>query len=206
MHEIVPGLFHAPGYLSRAEQEELVATLREAVRAAPLFIPRMPRTGKEFSVRMTNCGPLGWVSDQAGGYRYQGAHPETGAPWPEIPALAMRAWADLAAYPQQPEACLVNFYDAAARMGLHQDRDEGDFNAPVVSLSLGDSCLFRIGGTERRAPTRSFKLHSGDAMMLAGPARLAFHGVDRIMGGSSTLLPQGGRLNLTLRRVSKPSA
>jgi alkylated DNA repair protein (DNA oxidative demethylase) len=206
MHEIVPGLFHAPGYLSRAEQEELVATMREAVRAAPLFIPRMPRTGKEFSVRMTNCGPLGWVSDQAGGYRYQGAHPETGAPWPEIPALAMRAWADLAAYPQQPEACLVNFYDAAARMGLHQDRDEGDFNAPVVSLSLGDSCLFRIGGTERRAPTRSFKLHSGDAMMLAGPARLAFHGVDRIMGGSSTLLPQGGRLNLTLRRVSKPSA
>ncbi|MDB5593762.1 MAG: alkylated repair dioxygenase [Hyphomicrobiales bacterium] len=202
MHEIVPGLVHAPGYLSRAEQEELVATLREAVRVAPLFVPRMPRTGKEFSVRMTNCGPLGWVSDQTGGYRYQRHHPETGAPWPAIPALAMRAWADLAAYAEPPEACLVNFYDAAARMGLHQDRDEGDFNAPVVSLSLGDSCLFRIGGTERRAPTRSFKLHSGDAMMLSGPARLAFHGVDRVMGGSSTLLPQGGRLNLTLRRVS----
>lgn len=202
MHEIVPGLVHAPGYLSRAEQEELVRTLREAVRVAPLFVPRMPRTGKEFSVRMTNCGPLGWVSDQTGGYRYQDQHPETGEPWPAIPALARRAWADLAAYPEPPEACLVNFYDAAARMGLHQDRDEGDFNAPVVSLSLGDSCLFRIGGTERRAPTRSFKLHSGDAMMLAGPARLAFHGVDRILGGSSTLLPQGGRLNLTLRRVS----
>jgi alkylated DNA repair protein (DNA oxidative demethylase) len=203
MHEIVPGLVHAPDYLSRAEQEELVAALREAVRRAPLFVPRMPRTGKEFSVRMTNCGPLGWVSDQTGGYRYQATHPDTGAPWPQIPALALRAWTDLAAYPQLPEACLVNFYDAAARMGLHQDRNEGDFNAPVVSLSLGDSCLFRIGGTERRSPTRSFKLNSGDAMMLSGPARLAFHGVDRIMGGSSTLLPQGGRLNLTLRRVSE---
>ena len=206
MHEIVPGLLHAPGYLSREEQEALVADLREAVRIAPLFVPRMPRTGKEFSVRMTNCGPLGWVSDQSGGYRYQAHHPETGAPWPPIPALALRAWRDLAApYPHPPEACLVNFYDSSARMGLHQDRDEQDFDAPVVSLSLGESCLFRIGGVERRAPTRSFRLHSGDAMMLGGPARLAFHGVDRIIGGSSTLLPQGGRLNLTLRRVTKPA-
>jgi alkylated DNA repair protein (DNA oxidative demethylase) len=90
-------------------------------------------------------------------------------------------------------------------MGLHQDRDEQDFDAPVVSLSLGDTCLFRIGGTERKSPTRSFKLQSGDAMMLSGPSRLAFHGVDRIMGGSSTLLPQGGRLNLTLRRVTSPA-
>lgn len=205
MHEIVPGLVHAPGYLSRAEQEELVAELREAVRIAPLFVPRMPRTGKEFSVRMTNCGPLGWVSDQAGGYRYQAHHPETDAPWAPMPALALRAWRDLATYAHPPEACLVNFYDAGARMGLHQDRDEQDLDAPVVSLSLGDSCLFRIGGTERKGSTRSFKLHSGDAMMLAGPARLAFHGVDRILGGSSTLLPQGGRLNLTLRRVTKPA-
>ncbi len=202
MHEIVPGLLHAPGYLSRAEQEELVANLREAVKTAPLFTPRMPRTGKEFSVRMTNCGPLGWVSDAKGGYRYQSTHPDTGALWPAIPALALRAWHDLSPYKHLPEACLVNFYDAAARMGLHQDRDEQDFDAPVVSLSLGDTCLFRIGGTQRKAPTRSFKLQSGDVMMLSGPARLAFHGVDRIMAASSTLLPQGGRLNLTLRRVS----
>jgi alkylated DNA repair protein (DNA oxidative demethylase) len=204
MHEIVPGLVYAPGYLSRDEQDELVADLREAVKQAPLFTPRMPRTGKEFSVRMTNCGALGWVSDRERGYRYQATHPETGAPWSPMPRLALRAWDDLSPYTHAPEACLVNFYEASARMGLHQDRDEDDFDAPVVSLSLGDSCLFRIGGTERKAPTKSFKLHSGDAMMLTGPSRLAFHGVDRIMGGTSTLLPQGGRLNLTLRRVTKP--
>ena len=204
MHEIVPGLVYAPGYLSREEQEELVADLREAVKQATLFTPRMPRTGKEFSVRMTNCGALGWVSDRERGYRYQATHPETGAPWSPMPRLALRVWDDLSPYKHPPEACLVNFYEASARMGLHQDRDEEDFDAPVVSLSLGDSCLFRIGGTERNAPTKSFKLHSGDAMMLTGPVRLAFHGVDRIMGGTSTLLPQGGRLNLTLRRVTKP--
>jgi alkylated DNA repair protein (DNA oxidative demethylase) len=203
MHEIVPGLVYAPGYLSREEQEELVADLREAVKQATLFTPRMPRTGKEFSVRMTNCGALGWVSDRERGYRYQATHPETGAPWSPMPRLALRVWDDLSPYKHPPEACLVNFYEASARMGLHQDRDEEDFDAPVVSLSLGDSCLFRIGGTERNAPTKSFKLHSGDAMMLTGPVRLAFHGVDRIMGGTSTLLPQGGRLNLTLRRVTK---
>ena len=203
MHEIIPGLVYAPDYLSRDEQHELLADLREAVKAAPLFTPRMPRTGKEFSVRMTNCGALGWVSDRERGYRYQATHPETNAPWPAIPRLAMRAWDDLSPTKYPPEACLVNFYDASARMGLHQDRDEQDLEAPVVSLSLGDTCLFRVGGVERKAPTKSFKLQSGDAMMLSGPARLAFHGVDRIMGGTSTLLPQGGRLNLTLRRVNK---
>jgi alkylated DNA repair protein (DNA oxidative demethylase) len=203
MHEIVPGLLYAPGYLTRDEQDALVADLREVVKAAPLFTPRMPRTGKEFSVRMTNCGALGWVSDRERGYRYQPTHPDTGLPWPAIPALALRAWEELSPYKPYPEACLVNFYEASARMGLHQDRDEQEMDAPVVSLSLGDTCLFRIGGTERKAPTKSFKLHSGDAMMLSGPARLAFHGVDRIMGATSTLLPQGGRLNLTLRRVTK---
>jgi len=91
-----------------------------------------------------------------------------------------------------------------AKMGLHQDRDEADFSAPVVSLSLGDSCLFRVGGTKRSDPTRSFRLRSGDALVLGGGARLAFHGVDRIEPGTSTLLPEGGRINLTLRRVTKP--
>jgi alkylated DNA repair protein (DNA oxidative demethylase) len=198
---IVPGVTHYPGYLDRAAQEALRDALREIIRAAPLFQPRMPRTGKAFSVRMTNCGPLGWVSDVEG-YRYQPRHPETGAPWPAMPDVILQAWAELAAGAPAPEACLVNFYDQGARVGLHQDRDEQELSAPVVSLSLGDSCLFRVGGTERAAPTRSFRLHSGDALTLAGPARLAFHGVDRIMPGSSTLLASGGRINLTLRRVS----
>jgi alkylated DNA repair protein (DNA oxidative demethylase) len=133
--EIIPGLVHYPGYLDRAAQEALRDVLREAVRVAPLFQPRMPRTGKPFSVRMTNCGPLGWVADEKG-YRYQAAHPVTGAPWPPIPEIALGAWRDLAPDTPAPEACLVNFYDASARMGLHQDRDEEEFSAPVLSLSL----------------------------------------------------------------------
>ena len=196
------GLELRPGYLDRPAQEALLAAVRAAIRDAPLYTPTMPRTGQPFSVRMTNCGPLGWVSD-AGGYRYQPTHPETVRPWPPIPALAMQAWRDLAGYAEPPEACLINVYAPSARMGLHQDRDEEDFAAPVLSLSLGDTCLFRIGGTRRGDPTRSFRLASGDAIVLGGEARLAFHGVDRIMAGTSTLLPEGGRINLTLRRVRK---
>ncbi|MHB2166584.1 alpha-ketoglutarate-dependent dioxygenase AlkB family protein [Alsobacter sp. R-9] len=196
-----PGVTVHPGYLSPAEQADLVADLREAASAAPFFTPTMPRTGKPFSVRMTNCGALGWVSDAAG-YRYQPVHPVTGAPWPPIPALALRAWRDLAGEPREPQACLVNYYGAEARMGLHQDRDEETFDAPVVSLSLGDTAVFRIGGTSRGGPTRSVKLASGDALVFGGEARLAFHGIDRILPGSSTLLERGGRINLTLRRVT----
>ena len=201
--EIVPGLRHYPDYLDRREQAALLDELREILRAAPLFTPRMPRTGKPFTVRMTNCGPLGWVSDVEG-YRYQANHPETGRPWPPFPPRALAAWTELAGDCPPPEACLVNVYNATARMGLHQDRDEEEFSAPVVSLSLGDDAVFRIGGTTRNSPTRSFRLRSGDAMSLGGPARLAFHGVDRIVAGTSTLLPKGGRVNLTLRRVTKP--
>jgi alkylated DNA repair protein (DNA oxidative demethylase) len=196
----VHGLELRPGYLGRAAQEALLADVREAIRQAPLYAPTMPRTGRPFSVRMTNCGSLGWVSD-AHGYRYQPTHPTTGRPWPAIPDLALRAWRDFAGDASAPQACLINVYAPTARMGLHQDRDEQDFTAPVVSLSLGDTCLFRVGGTRRSDPTRSFRLSSGDAVVLGGAARLAFHGVDRIMPGTSTLLPEGGRINLTLRRV-----
>jgi alkylated DNA repair protein (DNA oxidative demethylase) len=152
---------------------------------------------------MTNCGPLGWMTD-AGGYRYQRNHPETGAPWPPIPQILLATWQDLSSYPHPPEACLVNVYGPAARMGLHQDRDEEDMTAPVISVSLGDSCLFRIGTDRRNDRTRTLRLASGDAVVLGGRARLAFHGVDRIISGTSTLLPEGGRINLTLRRVTRP--
>jgi alkylated DNA repair protein (DNA oxidative demethylase) len=191
-----------PGYLDRSAQEALLATIRDVIEQAPLYVPRMPKTGTPFSVRMTNCGPLGWVSDVRG-YRYQPTHPETGQPWPAMPDALLRAWTEIGGHDAPPEACLINFYAPDARMGLHQDRDEGDFTAPVVSLSLGDTCLFRIGGTKRSDKTRSFRLASGDAMVLAGEQRLAFHGVDRIIAGTSTLLGEPGRINLTLRRVSK---
>lgn len=202
---VAPGVTHWPGYLDPVEQAALVAELREAARQAPFYVPRMPRTGKPFSVKMTNCGSLGWVSDERG-YRYQPLHPETGAPWPPIPARLLRAWEELAGYPHPPEACLVNFYEPSAKMGLHQDRDEQDFDAPVLSLSLGDTAVFRIGGTSRGGKTIPLKLASGDALAFGGEARLAYHGIDRILAGSSSLLPQPGRINLTLRRVTKPSA
>jgi alkylated DNA repair protein (DNA oxidative demethylase) len=200
----LPGFRIVPGYLDRPAQNALLAALCEIIAQAPLYTPRMPRSGKPMSVRMTNCGPLGWITDERG-YRYQPTHPETGARWPPMPGLVLKAWAELARYPHLPEACLINFYGPAARMGLHQDRDEADFSAPVVSLSLGDTCLFRIGGTKRGDPTRSLTLASGDALVLGGEARLAFHGVDRILPGTSTLLPEGGRINLTLRRVTRPA-
>ncbi len=206
--DISPGFRFLPGYFDRPVQIGLIAELREAIAASPFFTPTMPRTGKPFSVRMTNLGPLGWVSDREQGYRYQAAHPITGRPWPPIPSIVLDLWRQVADYPHLPEACLVNYYAASARMGLHQDADEKDFAAPVVSISLGDRCLFRIGGTERGGATRSLKLSSGDVVVLGGPARLAFHGVDRIYPGTSTLLaewfPEGGRINLTLRRVTRP--
>jgi alkylated DNA repair protein (DNA oxidative demethylase) len=199
---IAPGVDHFPGFLDRMAQEALRDEVMTILGEAPLFRPRMPRTGQPFSVLMSNCGPLGWVSDEAG-YRYQPTHPETGRPWPAIPARLLEAFATIAPAAPAPEACLINFYAAGARMGLHQDRDEEELSAPVVSLSLGDTAVFRVGGVERKAPTRSFPLASGDAMSLVREGRLAFHGVDRINAGSSTLLRQGGRINLTLRRVTR---
>nr|WP_246505417.1 alpha-ketoglutarate-dependent dioxygenase AlkB [Microvirga antarctica] len=197
---LAPGFTYYPDYLDRAVQEALLDAIRAITRAAPLYTPRMPRTGKPFSVRMTNCGPLGWVSDQTG-YRYQPTHPETGAPWPPLPPVLLKAWTTLSDFPHPPDACLINFYEPTAKMGLHQDKDEDELGAPVVSLSLGDTALFRYGGLDRKDPTRSIRLKSGDAVVFGGPARLAFHGIDRLLPGSSDLLPQGGRLNLTLRKV-----
>lgn len=205
MTELAPGLVYFPDFYARAEQEEMLALLRAGVKAAPLFTPRMPRTGKAFSVRMTNFGSLGWVSDRERGYRYDSVHPETSAAWPAIPELVLKAWREASDYAHSPEACLLNFYDADARMGLHQDRDEAALEAPVVSISLGDSCLFRAGSESRSGKTKSFRLNSGDVLVIGGASRLCFHGVDKIYPRTSTLLPDGGRINLTMRRVTRPA-
>jgi DNA oxidative demethylase len=199
----LPG-FRLAAYLDRPAQEALLAALSTVFATAPLYTPRMPNSGRPLSVRMTNCGPLGWVTDEAG-YRYQPLHPQTGKAWPPMPDIVIDAWKALAGYPHPPESCLINYYGPAAKMGLHQDRDERDFAAPVVSLSLGDTCVFRIGGLKRGDPTHTLRLSSGDAVVLGDKARLAFHGVDRIIPGTSTLLPEGGRINLTLRRVTLPT-
>ncbi|MBX4907521.1 MULTISPECIES: alpha-ketoglutarate-dependent dioxygenase AlkB [Rhizobium] len=201
MPELLNGIRYLPGYLDRARQEELVEVIRAVVTEAPLYVPVMPGTGKPMSVRMTNCGPLGWVTDKERGYRYQPTHPATGGPWPYMPQQLLDIWNDVSGYEKPPEACLVNFYSDDARMGLHQDKDERDLQAPVVSISLGNSCLFRVGGLNRNDRTLSFKLASGDLVVLGGEGRLCYHGVDRIYPATSTLLKNGGRINLTLRRV-----
>ena len=197
------GIRYLPGHFGRAAQAALVEDIRCVVEAAPLYTPAMPKTGKEMSVRMTNCGDLGWVTDKERGYRYQATHPVTGKPWPAIPEALLDLWRKVADHEQPPQACLVNFYSDKAKMGQHQDRDESDFSAPVVSVSLGDDCLFRVGGTKRTDSTQSFRLRSGDVVVLGGDGRLAFHGVDRIYPSTSTLLAKGGRINLTLRRVTE---
>lgn len=202
MRVLSQGVRHIPGFLDRERQEALVESIRAIVAEAPLFVPVMPKTGKPMSVRMTNCGSLGWVTDKERGYRYQPEHPVTGRPWPAMPDALLDIWRTVSASPKEPQACLVNFYADDARMGLHQDRDEQDLETPVVSISLGDSCLFRVGGRKRNDRTLSFKLSSGDIVVLGGEGRLAFHGVDKIYPNTSTLLKNGGRINLTLRRVT----
>lgn len=201
-NELPPGIRHLPGYLDKPRQEMLAKIVRGIVAEAPLYTPAMPRTGREMSVRMTNCGSLGWVTDRERGYRYQPTHPVTGKPWPAIPGELLAIWRDVTESDLEPEACLINYYDPAARMGLHQDRDEREFASPVLSISLGDDCLFRIGGLKRDDPTTSFRLASGDVVVIGGEGRLAFHGVDRIYPGTSMLLKREGRINLTLRRVN----
>jgi DNA oxidative demethylase len=188
-----------PALLSPEQQRRLRDQVLAALDIAPLYRPVTPG-GRAFSVRMSNLGPLGWVSDRAG-YRYQAGHPETGAPWPPIPEMLLTLWEELTGWPEPPDACLVNLYDTGARMGLHQDKDEKDLTAPVLSVSLGDTAVFRIGAAQG-GRTRSVRLASGDVCVLSGQARLARHGIDRILGGSSSLLPGGGRMNLTLRRAA----
>jgi alkylated DNA repair protein (DNA oxidative demethylase) len=201
--ELAPGVLLWREYLSAQKQKDLVDEVLRLTEIAPLYRPLMPRSGKPFSVEETNFGSLGWLSEPSG-YRYSLNHPATDEPWPAIPVLLLDLWRAIANYSFGPECCLVNLYRNGARMGAHQDRDEEAFDAPVVSVSLGDAAQFRYGGTTRKDPTGSVKLMSGDVLRFGGPARLMYHGIDRILSGSSSLVPGGGRLNLTLRRVTKP--
>jgi alkylated DNA repair protein (DNA oxidative demethylase) len=198
------GFKHLKQYLGRKQQAEVLAAVADVVSRAPFYTPTMPNSGKPLSVRMTNCGPLGWVTDKDHGYRYQTSHPITGAPWPDMPEPILAIWAALSGYPVPPEACLINLYDAGARLGSHVDADEEDTDAPVISLSLGDDAVFHIGGTKRSDPKSRLIIRSGDVVILGGAARLAYHGVDRVIAGTSDLIPGGGRINLTLRRVTRP--
>jgi alkylated DNA repair protein (DNA oxidative demethylase) len=194
-----PGFHLWPGFLDAAAQRALAEAVLAATADTPFHRPMTP-SGKAMSVAMTNLGALGWVADRTG-YRYQAHHPVTGRPWPGMPPALLDLWRTLSGAPADPDCCLVNLYGPGARMGLHQDRDEADFSFPVLSVSLGDTAVFRIGADARGGRTQTVRLASGDVCLLGGEARLAFHGVDRILAGSSRLVPGGGRINLTLRRA-----
>jgi alkylated DNA repair protein (DNA oxidative demethylase) len=196
----VAGFRILPGFIARRSQSAMAGAVREVVRAAPLVRP-VTRWGKQMSVRMTSAGRLGWVIAAGGRYTYTGRHPVTGEPWPPIPECVLAVWRQVSGWEDDPDCCLVNWYGADARMGLHRDADEVEFSAPVVSISLGDPARFRMGGLERKGPTQSVVLRSGDVVVMGGPARLAYHGIDRVMFGEDGLLPGHGRINLTLRVV-----
>ncbi len=200
--EVIPGVRFWREYFPRETQRALLAEIFARTGEAPFYKPKMPNSEKPFSVEETNFGTLGWYSDKSG-YRYIAQHPETGREWPPIPETLIALWKVAAPKARLPECCLVNLYRNGAKMGLHQDRDEEALDAPVVSVSLGDDALFRIGGDSRKGTTKSVKLSSGDVIAFGGPARLAFHGIDRVIAGTSTLVPGGGRINLTMRRVRR---
>lgn len=199
------GFSYHPEALSRQQQQDLVAWAFDVARGFPWYTPAMPRTGTPMSVKMTSAGRFAWMSDKLGGYRYEPSHPVTGRPLPPIHPLLRELWQSAGQYAPEPESCLINWYGPTAKMGQHVDKDEDDPHAPVVSLSLGDEGIFRLGGLKRGGPTTKLTLKSGDVVVLGGTARFAYHGVDRIRAGSSQLVPGGGRLNMTLRRVTKPS-
>ncbi len=195
--KIKQGVYYFPEALSKNETDLIRQEVKKIAAQAPFFTPKMPKTGKEFSVKMTNAGALGWVSDQEGGYRYQDFHPKTKKPWPQIPEIILTKWQKYAKMELEPDCCLINHYDLDAKMGLHTDNDEKDFSFPVLSFSLGASALFRIGGLARNDKTSSLRLNDGDIIMFGGQSRLIYHGIDRVYKNSGF----DHRLNLTLRKV-----
>jgi alkylated DNA repair protein (DNA oxidative demethylase) len=199
--DVADGVVLWPSAFDDAAQRALADTIFALAKDAPFYRPVMPNSGKAFSVEETNFGSLGWISDKSG-YRYEPLHPQTGEPWPAIPQMLLDLWDVTTRYEAPPQCCLVNLYRDGAKMGMHQDTDEAALGAPVLSVSLGDDAVFRIGGTSRKGSTKSLKLRSGDVLMFGGSARLAFHGIDRIVPGTSRLVPGGGRINLTLRRIT----
>jgi alkylated DNA repair protein (DNA oxidative demethylase) len=187
---------------ARPIESDLLAALREIVAQAPfrhMFTPG----GHQMSVAMTNCGNAGWVTDRSG-YRYDGVDPESGKPWPVMPSvfreLALQAAAEGGFDDFAPDACLINRYEPGARMSLHQDRDEHDFGAPIVSVSLGLPAIFMFGGLKRSDKPRRFRLEHGDIAVWGGPSRLFFHGVAPLADGEHAVLGRQ-RVNLTFRKA-----
>jgi len=187
---------------AREEAAALVDAVAQIAAKAP-FRHMMTPGGYRMSVAMTNCGRAGWITDRRG-YRYDAMDPETRRPWPDMPlafsSLAERAAAAAGFAGFAPDACLVNRYEPGARLTLHQDKNERDFAQPIVSVSLGLPATFFFGGLRRGDRPRRFRLESGDVAVWGGPARLVFHGVDKLEPGADPLLGNC-RINLTLRKA-----
>ncbi|GAC1503780.1 MAG: DNA oxidative demethylase AlkB [Steroidobacteraceae bacterium] len=198
---IAPGAWLLPGFALGRTGEVLEAL--EIIAAAAPFRHWMTRGGFRMSVAMTNCGSLGWVSDRRG-YRYDSCDPASGRPWPTMPpvfAELARTSALAGGFAHfEPDACLLNRYEPGARLSLHQDKDERDFGAPIVSISLGLPALFLFGGAAPRDPQRRVPLQHGDVVVWGGPARLNYHGICALQEGVHEALGRQ-RLNLTLRRA-----
>lgn len=192
------------GRLDRDAQEKLVEDIRSVIKEAPLLHPFM-KNGQKFNLRLTNCGSHGWFSDDKG-YHYSPTHPETKKPWPAMPQsihdLSVALAKECGFETFKPQSCLINHYEGTGRLGLHQDKDELDFSQPIVSISLGDECIFQFGGIKRTDPITDHRLKSGDCVVWGGDLRLAYHGVKKVIAGSCNLLPNGGRYNLTIRQVT----
>jgi alkylated DNA repair protein (DNA oxidative demethylase) len=199
--EMADGAVLLRGYATPVEGE-LIAALRGIVAEAPFRHMQTPG-GHQMSVAMTNCGDVGWVTDRTG-YRYDRADPETGRNWPAMPPPFVRLAAEAAAtsgFPDfAPDACLINRYEPAARMSLHQDRDEQDFAAPIVSVSLGLPATFLFGGSKRSDKPTRYRLIHGDVAVWGGPSRLFFHGVAPLADGEHRLTGRS-RINLTFRKA-----
>ena len=199
--DITEGAVLLRGFAKPAE-DDLITALRDIVEWAPFRHMSTPG-GHQMSVAMTNCGSAGWVTDRSG-YRYDAADPQSGQPWPEMPSpfrdLAGQAAAEAGFAGFTPDACLINRYEPGARMSLHQDRDEKNFGAPIVSVSLGLPAIFLFGGLQRSDKTKRFRLQHGDIVVWGGPARLAFHGVAPLADGEHALMGRA-RINLTFRKA-----
>jgi DNA oxidative demethylase len=183
-------------------EDDLLRAIDAVVAQAP-FRHMVTPGGFTMSVAMTNCGSVGWVTDRSG-YRYDGVDPVSGRPWPALPdcmrALATAAAAEAGYLDFVPDACLINRYEPGARLSLHQDKNEGDFAQPIVSVSLGLPATFQFGGLARTDPVKKFALRHGDVAVWGGPSRLFFHGVPELKDGCHATLGRQ-RINLTLRRA-----
>ncbi len=200
--DLPEGVFYLQNALNERETP-IFAALKRILEAAPPTHART-RGGGTTSAAMTNCGRVGWWSD-ARGYRYQELHPVTGQPWPSIPGEFLGAVKTVTAHTPwpnfAPDACLINYYGAKAKMGLHQDRDEKDLTHPIVTLCLGDDADFLIGGFARSDRATAFVVSHGDAIVMGGESRMRFHGIRKIYPGTSPHAGIAGRYSLTFRKA-----